>query len=177
MKDYLLAFACIALAFICWGAYGPVLHNGQQAMGHSRLRPLLCVGLAYFAIAVVVPTIMLSMNGEKGSWTATGIIWSLGGGALGAIGALGIILAFHFGGRPAYVMPLVFGFAPIINAFLTVGINRAYRDMSPTLLGGMIAGIIMVAVGGFLVLFCATEGRAHRAAPKPTAAIQEPSAS
>ncbi len=165
MKEHLLRYACIALAFLCWGAYGPVLHNGQQAMHGSRLRPLLCVGLAYFAIAVVVPIVMLAMNGEKGNWTATGVVWSLGGGALGAIGALGIILAFNFGGRPAYVMPLVFGAAPIVNAFLTVGINRAYREMSPTLLGGMIAGIIMVAVGGFLVLFCATQGRAHHAPP------------
>jgi hypothetical protein len=34
---------------------------------------------------------------------------------LGAIGALGIIMAFNFGGRPVYVMPLVFGGAPVIN--------------------------------------------------------------
>lgn len=166
MRDTVLVFAFIALTFFCWGAYGPVLHNGQQAMQGSRLRPLLCVGLAYFAIAVVVPIVFLVMNGEPGSWTARGIIWSLGGGALGAIGALGIILAFNFGGQPSYVMPLVFGFAPIVNAFLTIGINRAYRDMSPAMLGGMMAGIIMVAVGAFLVLFCAQKGRVHH---KPTA--------
>jgi hypothetical protein len=176
MKDTLLVFAFIALTFFCWGAYGPVLHNGQVSMHGSRLRPLLCVGLAYFAIAVVVPIVMLSMYGEKGTWTAGGIIWSLLGGALGAIGALGIILAFNFGGRPAYVMPLVFGFAPVVNAFLTVGINRAYREMSPALLGGMIAGIIMVAVGGFLVLFCATQGRAPHATPahRPAVELDEP---
>lgn len=176
MKDMLLVFAFIALTFFCWGAYGPVLHNGQLAMQGSRLRPLLCVGLAYFAIAVVVPIVILSIRGEAGSWTAGGIFWSLFGGALGAIGALGIILAFNFGGKPAYVMPLVFGFAPIINAFLTVGISRAYRDMSPTMLGGMMAGIIMVAVGGFLVLFCAQKGRpAHKPAAQHEVEVQHTS--
>jgi hypothetical protein len=168
VKDTLLVFVFIALTFFCWGAYGPVLHNGQLAMKGSRLRPLLCVGMAYFAIAVVVPIALLATTQEKGEWTAGGVIWSLVGGALGAVGALGIILAFNFGGKPTYVMPMVFGFAPIVNAFLTVGINRAYRDMSPALLGGMIAGVIMVALGGFLVLFCATQGRMHSHPPAST---------
>ena len=61
-----------------------------------------------------------ALSGEKGDWTISGIIWSLAGGALGALGALGIILAFTFGGRPVYVMPLVFGGAPVVNAFLTI---------------------------------------------------------
>lgn len=177
-KNFFLVLAFIGLTFFCWGAYGPVLHRGQMAMGQSRLRPLICVGLAYFAIAVVVPGIVLYMNGEKGDWTAGGVFWSLAGGALGAVGALGIILAFNFGGNPTYVMPLVFGCAPIVNAFLTVGINRAYQSMSPMHLGGMMAGIIMVAVGGFLVLF--TAQRVH--APHPPAAtshvqVEEPAAS
>ena len=42
----------------------------------------------------------------------------------GAIGALGIILAFNFGGKPVYVMPLVFGGAPVITTLL-VGSRRA----------------------------------------------------
>ncbi|MBX7073483.1 MAG: hypothetical protein K1X71_10085 [Pirellulales bacterium] len=165
MTNKLLVFAFIGLTFFCWGAYGPVLHRGQMAMGHSRYRPLICVGLAYFAIAVIVPIVMLNLYGEKGTWNAAGIIWSLAGGSLGAIGALGIILAFTYGGKPSYVMPLVFGFAPIINAFFTIGINRAYREMSPTLLGGMMAGIIMVAIGGFLVLFCANRAQTPHAPP------------
>ena len=50
----------IALAIVSWGAYGPTLHKGQAAMHHSRLRALMCVGLAYFAIAVVVPDMILA---------------------------------------------------------------------------------------------------------------------
>ena len=90
----------------------------------ARLRPFVCVGLAYFLIGVIVPAVWLHLNGEKGDWTLTGIVWSLAGGALGAIGALGIVLAFTFGGAPLYVMPLVFGGAPVINAFLTIYLAR-----------------------------------------------------
>lgn len=175
-KESLTVLAFIALTFCCWGAYGPVLHNGQTAMQGSRLRPLLCVGLAYFAIAVVVPIVMLAVTGEKGDWNFKGVVWSLAGGSVGAIGALGIILAFNYGGKPTYVMPLVFGFAPVVNAILTVGINRAYKEFSPIYLGGMIAGLIMVSVGAFLVLFCATKGKppAHAPVASQTAFEHEP---
>ena len=50
---FVLAF--VAFTFLAWGVYGPVLHVGQDAMGHSSLRPFTCVGLAYFLVAVVVP--------------------------------------------------------------------------------------------------------------------------
>ncbi len=159
LEKSLIIFAFIALTFCCWGAYGPVLHNGQQAMKGSRMRPFLCVGIAYFAIAVVVPIVLLSITGEKGEWTARGVVWSLAGGAVGAIGALGIILAFNAGGSPNYVMPLVFAFAPIVNAVFTIGFNRAYKDFSPGYLGGLIAGLIMVGIGAFLILFCANRGK------------------
>lgn len=171
IEQRLLIFAFIALTFCCWGAYGPVLHNGQQAMHGSRLRPFLCVGIAYFAIAVVVPIIVLSMTGEKGEWTFKGTVWSLAGGAVGAIGALGIILAFNFGGKPTYVMPLVFGFAPVMNAVLTIGINKAYKELSTTALGGLIAGLIMVSIGAALILICAgTVSKPHPPAATHAAA-------
>ncbi len=64
---------------------------------------------------VAVPMVLLRLRGEAGSWTATGTIWSLIAGAPAALGALGVILAFRFGGNPLYVMPLVFGGAPVVN--------------------------------------------------------------
>src|SRR4051812_46506952 len=54
------------------------------------LRPFVCVGLAYFLIGVIVPAVWLHWYGEKGEWTASGLVWSLAGGALGALGAFGI---------------------------------------------------------------------------------------
>jgi len=157
--DFLFVLGSIALTAICWGAYGPVLHRGQTAMEGSRLRPLLCVGIAYFVIAVVVPLVWLYTRGEKGDWTFSGAVWSAGGGIAGAVGALGIILAFNFGGKPNYVMPLVFGCAPVVNAFLTIYWAGSWKEVSPMFL----AGLILVAVGAFTVLFFAPKG--HPAGP------------
>ena len=168
IEKNLTVFAFIALTFCCWGAYGPVLHRGQMAMGQSRYRSFLCVGLAYGVIAVVGPIIMRSVVGEKGEWTFKGVVWSLAGGAVGAIGALGIILAFNFGGKPTYVMPLVFGFAPMINALFTIGFNKAYKELSATALGGLMAGLIMVSIGAALILVCAgTVNKPHGPATTP----------
>ncbi|HEY4312553.1 MAG TPA: hypothetical protein VGN12_24100 [Pirellulales bacterium] len=164
--DFILVLAAIALTAICWGAYGPVLHRGQTAMEGSRLRPLLCVGMAYFVIAVVVPVIWLYTKGEKGDWTFSGAVWSAGGGVAGAIGALGIILAFNFGGKPTYVMPLVFGCAPVINAFLTIYMAGTWKDVNPLFL----AGLVIVALGAVMVLTFAPKGHA----PAPGGASHAP---
>ena len=41
-------------AALSWGLYGPALHGGQVQLG-SPMRALLCVGVAYFLIGVLVP--------------------------------------------------------------------------------------------------------------------------
>ena len=143
---------CVALTALCWGAYGPVLHKGQAKMGGSRLRPFLCVGLAYFAIAVIVPLFLLNTIPDPGGWEHTsGIFWSLGAGAAGAIGALGIIYAFNFGGKPLFVMPLVFGFAPVINTLSSIVTNSLYGQISQWFYGSL----ALVIVGAVMVLVCA----------------------
>ncbi len=158
MRSLLLILASLGITILCWGLYGPVLHWGQEGMFSgptegapphlARLRPFVCVGLAYFAIGVIVPALLLFLRGEKGHWTLTGIIWSLAGGSLGAIGALGIIMAFNFGGRPVYVMPLVFGGAPVVNSFLTVYWAKRIREVGPLFL----AGLVIVLLGAVTVL-------------------------
>ena len=155
----------ISMAALCWGAYGPVLHTGQMHMGGSRLRPFLCVGLAYFAIAVVVPVAVLGVWPEPGQWTISGTLWSLAGGAAGAIGALGIILAFNFGGKPIYVMPLVFGGAPVVNTFITILGSGAW-DKVPIL---FYVSLLMVVAGAVTVLIFAPKagGTPHAAAAIP----------
>ena len=142
----------IVTTAICWGCYGPVLHKGQLKMGGSRLRPFLCVGLAYFVIAVVLPMIVVSVWSEPGHWSTLGTMWALGAGAFGAVGALGIIMAFNFGGRPIYVMPLVFGWAPVVNTFASI--------IKSVLRGGGIGefralfglSLLLVILGAVLVL-------------------------
>ena len=141
--------AAMIVAAFCWGAYGPVLHIGQSRMGGSRLRPFCCVGLAYFAIAVALPLAMIQAGFDRGAWDFTGMLWSIGAGAFGAIGALGIIYAFNFGGKPIFVMPLVFGFAPIINTITSLGVTGRLGSISPYFVGSLattIAGAVMVLV-------------------------------
>ncbi len=148
MKTLVALLASIALAMLCWGVYGPVLAQGKHDMLGSSLKPFICVGVAYFLIAVLAPAGTLYTIGEKGNWSTTGIIWSLAAGAAGAIGALGIILALHFRGSPLYVMPLVFGCAPVVNTFLTMYWNRSYKQAGPFFL----AGLILVVLGAVTVL-------------------------
>ncbi len=170
MRNTFLLFGAIALSVLCWGMYGPVLQWGQLGMStieHSpaKFRPFVCVGLAYFLIGVIVPSLWLHFQGEKGDWTIRGIVWSIAGGAMGAIGALGIILAFTFGGRPVYVMPLVFGGAPVVNAFLTIYLADKFKEIGPWFL----AGLIIVILGAVLVMVAAPHAAPAAAA---TAASQ-----
>ncbi|MEX0867987.1 MAG: hypothetical protein WD030_11570 [Pirellulales bacterium] len=145
---YLLVIATLAVTVSAWGLYGPTLHVGQELMDGARWRPFICVGLAYFVIAVVAPTMLMQGLGEKGRWTSRGIAWSLAAGALGAVGALGIILAFNFGGKPIFVMPLVFGGAPVVNSFITIVLAKTYKQVGPIFL----AGLFMVILGAVTVL-------------------------
>ena len=147
MFQFLGMLAAIALTAFCWGVYGPVLHFGREAM-HSNLRPFMCVGLAYFVIAVLVPLALLARGGERGSWTSKGVLWSMLAGTAGALGALGVILALGFGGKPIYVMPLVFGGAPVVNTLLTAFMNRSFNQLKAPFL----AGLILVITGAVTVL-------------------------
>ncbi|MDZ4847655.1 MAG: hypothetical protein SGI77_00030 [Pirellulaceae bacterium] len=149
----------IALAIFCWGAYGPVLHLGQMKMGGSRLRPFCCVGLAYFAIAVAAPLALLSF--DQGEWTVPGMFWSIAAGTAGAIGALGIILAFNSGGKPVFVMPLVFGFAPVINTLTTMWLQSQLDKINPVFIGALATGIC----GAVMVLVFAPKAT-HGPSPK-----------
>jgi len=133
MRGMLAIVLSIFLALVCWGIYGPVLARGQIHYHFNYLHAFICVGLAYFVIAVIAPIFALRLFGEKGDWTATGTIWSLVAGAAGAIGALGILLALHSGGSPLFVMPLVFGCAPIVNTFLTMYMAKTYKQIGPVL--------------------------------------------
>jgi len=151
MLQFLGMLAAIALTTLCWGAYGPVLHlahPGRPEFADS-LKSFICVGAAYFGIAIVVPLLLLARGGERGSWTTRGVIWSLFAGACGACGALGVILALNaFGGKPIYVMPLIYGGAPIVNTLLTAFFNRAFDQLKAPFL----AGLLLVVTGAVTVL-------------------------
>ena len=70
-------------------------------------------------------------------------------GALGALGAVCIIYSFRFGGIPLYVMPLVFGGAPIVNVLFTMVLHPPKTSPSPL----FYLGVLMAAGGAGLVLY------------------------
>src|SRR5258707_3734989 len=91
-------------AALSWGLYGPALHQGQVQLG-SPMRALLCVGVAYFLIGVLVPVVMLSSQGQLNGFNMKGSIAATIVGVLVPLGAVSIIFAFPAGGLPTDVIP------------------------------------------------------------------------
>ena len=135
-------------AILSWGVYGPALHKGQTQLG-SPLKALLCVGIAYFFIGVLVPVLALSSQGGLSGFNTEGSLWSGIGGALGALGAVCIIWAFKAGGLPNFVMPLVFGGAPLINVIVSMAMHPPKTAPNPLLY----LGYLLAALGGGIVLY------------------------
>src|SRR5258708_37508692 len=73
-------------AVLSWGVYGVALHKGQVQLGNP-LKALLCVGVAYFLIGVLVPVLALSAQGGLGGFNSAGTAWATLGGALGSSAA------------------------------------------------------------------------------------------
>jgi uncharacterized membrane protein len=156
---------------LSWGVYVPVLHQGQASMGDGNpsggaMRAFLCVGLAYFVTAVVIPLIVLSMGWAgnesldfkdiSGNLKTTALTFATLGGVAGAAGALCIIFSIKFGGSPLFVAPLVFAGAPIVNAIVSVIWHWKPGYTKPELMSGWLtfgAGILLAAVGAGLVLY------------------------
>jgi hypothetical protein len=135
-------------AVLSWGVYGAMLHRGQVELGNP-MRALLCVGVAYFLIGVLVPVAWLAWQGELRNFNAAGTTTATLAGALGAIGAVCIILSFRTGGLPTYVMPLVFGGAPLVNVLVTMWTHPPKAAPSPMLY----VGFLLAALGAGMVLY------------------------
>ena len=153
-----------------WGTYGPLLQRGHQYMeSDGRLRPFICVGFAYLLVAIVGPILVMYLTGmemdtEKGrglfhGWTMRGILMSTLAGGVGALGAFTLIMALNYGGprSPIFVMPIVFGCAPIVSTVFSMWLNKSLGQVSPW----FAAGLILAAVGAVTILLTA---------PRPTKA-------
>ena len=141
--------AFVAGAVLSWGVYGAMLHQGQVKLG-SPMRALLCVGIAYFLIGVLVPVTVLSAQGQGLSgFNRAGTTAATVAGALGALGAVCIIYSFRTGGTPTYVMPLVFGGAPLVNVLYTMYIHPPKMAPNPMLY----VGFLVTAIGAAMVLY------------------------
>jgi hypothetical protein len=150
---------------------------------------ILCVGIAYFLIAVLFPLYMFLSGQEQ--WPdvrTTGLVFASLAGVAGAVGALCVIFASKSatetaraqGLNPAtfrmYIAPLIFGLAPVINTLLSSVWHP--KPGSPfhfelELPGWKLwVGIVLVGVGAALVLFSKEEAEAHHGpAPKGPAAV------
>jgi hypothetical protein len=169
----------VLLTVGCWGVYGVFLHSGILGMADSangRIKAFLFVGLAYFLTAVVAPLILLKVNGATWSFPAKGLWWSLLAGIVGAIGALGVLLAFGAKGSPTVVMSIVFAGAPIVNAIVVIATHPpagGWGSVKPQ----FYLGILLAAAGGCLVSYfkpAAAPAKAPVIAAQP--AVETPTA-
>src|SRR5262245_55438101 len=133
MKNEWLLY--VGLAGLAWGTYVPLIFYGGNELGKppgSRLMAILCVGVAYFVIAVLLPLGMfLSKQAEWPSIRTTGIVFSGLAGVAGAVGALCVVFASSSATAQAigekvspgtyrvYIGPLIFGLAPVINTLVS----------------------------------------------------------
>ena len=136
-------------AALSWGCYVPLMHEGQSLLKGGALRAFLCVGVAYFLTAVVVPMGLLKGAGmEPWEFTRGGVTFAFLAGIAGAAGALCVILALKSGGTPLYVAPLVFAGAPIVNVLVSMLWHKP--KSAPEV--WFYLGLVMAAVGTGLVL-------------------------
>jgi hypothetical protein len=73
------------------------------------------------------------------------------------MGALGIILAFTYGGKPIFIMPLVFGFAPVINTIASIVEKGKFDSLNAMFAGSLMLGIL----GAVTVLLNAPKAAPH----------------
>jgi hypothetical protein len=186
----------VILAGLAWGTYVPIIFFGGSELGgkaNARLMAILCVGIAYFVLAVVVPMVLfLTGQEEWPTLKTTGLVFSGLAGVAGAVGAICVVFASSAavkqaaadGVNPAtyriYIAPLIFGLAPVINTLLSSVWHPKAGDpwhFDVELPGWKLgAGILLVAAGTFLVLYSKEEAEAGKAkpAPSPAPAPSEP---
>src|SRR5262245_38144983 len=110
----------VVLAGLCWGTYVPLIAFGGQSLKNSY-GALLCVGVAYFLIAVLFPLGIMAVRRRWPVWTTWGVTYATLAGVAGALGALCVIFAtFEFKGPRLYVAPLIFSLAPVINTVFSL---------------------------------------------------------
>lgn len=139
----------VAGTVLCWGAYTPTIHKGSMGFEGNSWKAILCVGGAYFVLAVIIPLIILKMQGATMNFPASGLLFSSIAGALGALGAICIVAALKTGGSPLVVPPLVFGCAPLVNIGVSAMMTPPKEAPSPFLF----IGIAVLAAGAGMVLY------------------------
>jgi hypothetical protein len=170
----------VAIAGLAWGTYVPIIFYGGLELGgkpNSRLVAILCVGVAYFLVGVLLPLALFATGvfpwPKAEDMKTVGLVFSGLAGVAGAAGAIGVIFATKAAVTAAadanlppstyraFIAPLIFGLAPIINVLVASvwhptepgqpnDWTRFSFHMPHPLLW---AGIVLVGVGAALVLY------------------------
>lgn len=127
---------------------------------NGRMKAFLVVGVAYFLTAILAPIAILSAKGSSAafwSYPDKGFWWSLLAGTVGAVGALGVLLAFGAAPNPkaAYVpvvMSIIFAGAPIVNALVSTILHPpagGWGSIKPQ----FFIGLALAAAGAAMVTY------------------------
>jgi hypothetical protein len=191
-------------AGLAWGTYVPLVFYGGTELTTrpgtigGRLASILCVGVAYFVLAVVVPVVLMSLRDDaKPEWKTNGLVFSALAGVAGAVGAICVIFASKAavdaakaGGAVSpqeiakyriYIAPLIFALAPMINTLVSLvwhpkpGNPWHFAFEMPG--WKLPLGILLVASGTFLVLFSKEEAEASKGPAKPANVAPDPNPS
>jgi hypothetical protein len=190
-------------AGLAWGTYVPLVFFGGSQLSQlnaagapvgmgGRLASILCVGVAYFFLAVVIPVVLMAVRDDATpQWKTTGLVFSALAGVAGAVGAICVIFAskaamaagaeakklnpeFDVASYRQLIAPLIFSLAPIVNTLVSLFWHPTAEDplhfVPPEMPGWKLpAGILMVAVGTFLVLYSKEEAEAAAKGPPKNA--------
>lgn len=172
------AVFCAVLVALCWGMYGPTLSNARSPSREwGPFKPYLFIGVAYLVIAIVGGSFMMKFafndNFDYSGKYFPAMKWGFFAGCLGALGALALTFALtKAGGKPAYVMPIVFGGAVSVNAIAAYISFRNEEVINPM----MWIGMALVAVGICLTAYHTPHGhppsKKHDAGDSHAAAVK-----
>jgi hypothetical protein len=167
----------VILAGLSWGCYVPLIFYGGTELGgkpNSRIMAILCVGVAYFFIAVLLPLgLFLSGREQWPELKTTGLVFAGLAGVAGALGAICVIFASKAAVAAAklegvdpstyrlFIAPVLFALAPLINTLLS-----CVWDPQPgnpfnleVVIPGwhLVLGVVLVGAGTFFVLYSKEE--------------------
>jgi hypothetical protein len=90
----------VVLAGLAWGTYVPIIFYGGTELSTKpgtiggRLASILCVGVAYFVLAVLIPVVLMALRDDaQAEWKTNGLVFSALAGIAGAVGAICVIFA------------------------------------------------------------------------------------
>jgi len=94
----------VILAGLSWGTYVPIIFfgggelSGKPGIG-GRLMAIICVGVAYLVLAIVIPVVVFLVNQDawkdvnKESSATAGYVFAGLAGVMGAVGAICVVFA------------------------------------------------------------------------------------